>query len=63
MRLEAALKGGDFDQVPEWLNELDDLYRVIKITHWTPEQIDEQPAPLLDQLIAIDNVYRRNGFS
>lgn len=30
------------------------LHRLIKLTGWTFEQIDDQPAALLDWLLAVD---------
>lgn len=59
MRLESALKAGTGTDLPQWLDEAVALYQIIRLTHWTPEQIDEQPATLLDALRAVDGVFRR----
>lgn len=60
MRLESALKGGGGgDDLPGWLTEATELHQIIRLTGWTPEQIEDQPAALLDALRAVDNVYRK----
>lgn len=52
------MRQGVSTDLPDWLNDAAALHDIIRLTGWTPEQIDEQPAALLDALRAVDRVNR-----
>ena len=52
------LQGGLIADLPDWLVDADRLYRLVKLTGWTPEQIAEAPGIVLDELLAVDQAHR-----
>ena len=58
MRLKGALMAGGLDDVPHELVEAERLFQIVQITGWSLDVIDECPAVVLDNLLAVAAIHR-----